>query len=40
MGTMAALFLAALDQTVVATAFPRIVSDLEGISLLPRVFTS
>jgi len=31
-GLMLALMLAALDQTIVATALPRIVSDLSGIT--------
>lgn len=39
-GTLSALFLAALDQTVVATAFPRIVGELDGLGLLPWVFTA
>ena len=39
-GAMAALFLAAIDQTVVSTAFPRIVGELDGLALLPWVFTS
>jgi EmrB/QacA subfamily drug resistance transporter len=37
---MIALFVAALDQTVVGTAIPRIVADLGGLHLLPWVFTS
>jgi len=40
LGTLSALFLAALDQTVVATAFPRIVGELDGLGLLPWVFTA
>ncbi len=31
-GTMLALLLAALDQTIVGTAMPRIVADLNGLS--------
>ncbi len=37
---MAALTLAALDQTIVATALPRIVSDLGGLSSYSWVFTA
>ncbi len=33
LGTMLGLFLSALDQTIVATALPRIVRDLNGLSL-------
>ena len=33
-GTMLALLLAALDQTIVGTAIPRIVSDLNGLDRL------
>jgi len=39
-GLMVALFLAALDQTIVATALPRIVSDLGGLSQYTWVFTA
>src|SRR6266571_3482209 len=39
-GLMLALFLAALDQTIVATALPRIVSDLGGLSQYSWVFTA
>src|SRR5438105_11934734 len=39
-GLMVALFLAALDQTIVATALPRIVTDLGGISQYSWVFTA
>lgn len=38
--TMSALFLAALDQTIVVTAVPRIVAELSGLALLPWVTTS
>ena len=34
-GLMLVLLLAALDQTIVATALPTIVSDLGGLSRLP-----
>jgi len=37
---MAALLLAALDQTIVSTALPRIVSDLGGLSQYSWVFTA
>ena len=40
LGAMIALFVAALDQTVVSTAIPSIVADLGGLNLLPWVFTS
>ena len=33
-GTMLALLLAALDQTIVGTAIPRIVADLNGLDRL------
>jgi len=33
LGTMLGLFLSALDQTIVATALPRIVRELNGLSL-------
>ncbi|MSP22997.1 MAG: DHA2 family efflux MFS transporter permease subunit [Dehalococcoidia bacterium] len=39
-GTMAAMFLAAIDQTILSAAFPRIIAELNGLSLLPWVFTS
>ena len=39
-GTMAAMFLAALDQTILSSAFPRIIAELNGLSLLSWVFTS
>ena len=39
-GLMVTLLLAALDQTIVATALPRIVSDLGGLSQYPWVFTA
>ncbi len=39
-GLMVTLLLAALDQTIVATALPRIVSDLGGLSQYSWVFTS
>ena len=39
-GTMAAMFLAAIDQTILSSAFPRIIAELNGLSLLPWVFTS
>src|SRR5436305_12238302 len=39
-GLMVALFLAALDQTIVATALPKVVSDLGGISQYSWVFTA
>ncbi|MCA9823429.1 MAG: MFS transporter, partial [Dehalococcoidia bacterium] len=37
---MIGLFIAALDQTVVATAAPRIVAELEGFNLFSWMFTS
>ncbi|MBI2860116.1 MAG: MFS transporter [Chloroflexi bacterium] len=40
LGLAMALLLAALDQTVVATALPRIVADLGGLSQLSWVFTA
>src|SRR5207244_1759408 len=39
-GLMVTLMLAALDQTIVATALPRIVSDLGGITQYSWVFTA
>jgi EmrB/QacA subfamily drug resistance transporter len=39
-GACVAMLLSALDQTVVATAMPHIVLDLNGISLLSWVFTA
>jgi EmrB/QacA subfamily drug resistance transporter len=39
-GLMVALLLAALDQTIVATALPRVVSDLGGIGQYSWVFTA
>ena len=39
-GLMTTLLLAALDQTIVATALPRIVSDLGGLSSYSWVFTA
>ena len=39
-GLMVTMFLAALDQTIVATALPRIVSDLGGITQYSWVFTA
>lgn len=39
-GLMAALLLASLDQTIVATATPRIVSDLGGLGSYAWVFTA
>src|ERR687883_350891 len=39
-GLMVALFLAALDQTIVATALPKVVSDLGGLSQYSWVFTA
>ncbi len=40
LATMSALFLAALDQTIVVTAVPRIIAELSGLALLPWVTTS
>lgn len=37
---MVSLFMGALDQTIVSTAIPRIVSELGGFALLPWVFTA
>ena len=39
-GLMVTLLLAALDQTIVATALPRIVSDLGGLTSYSWVFTA
>jgi EmrB/QacA subfamily drug resistance transporter len=39
-GILLSLFLAALDQTIVATALPRIVEDLEGVSRYAWVATA
>ncbi len=39
-GIMLALFLASLDQTIVATAMPRIIADLEGFDRFTWVTTS
>ena len=39
-GLMIALLLAALDQTIVATALPRVVSELGGITQYSWVFTA
>ena len=39
-GLMVTLLLAALDQTIVATALPRIVSDVGGLDQYSWVFTS
>ena len=39
-GLVMGMFLAALDQTIVATALPRIVSDLGGITQYSWVFTA
>src|SRR5690242_12320429 len=39
-GVLLGLFLAALDQTIVATALPRIVSELQGIEFLAWTSTS
>src|SRR2546421_6226419 len=39
-GLMVALLLAALDQTIVATALPKVVSDLGGLSQYSWVFTA
>src|SRR2546427_6836406 len=40
LGLMAAMLLAALDQTIVATALPTIVGDLHGLSHLSWVVTA
>src|SRR5213592_3991330 len=39
-GLMVTLLLAALDQTIVATALPRVVADLGGITQYAWVFTA
>ena len=39
-GVMAALFLSALDQTVVSTAMPRIITDLGGLDRFTWVVTA
>ncbi len=39
-GVMLALFLSALDQTIVATAMPRIIGDLEGFDRYTGVTTA
>lgn len=39
-GVLLSLFLSSLDQTIVSTALPRIVADLQGIELLAWVSTS
>src|SRR5574340_303731 len=39
-GLMVTLMLAALDQTIVATALPRIVTDLGGLTQYSWVFTA
>lgn len=39
-GTLLGLFLAALDQTIVATSLPRIVADLNGLNLYAWVTTA
>ena len=39
-GILLALFLGALDQTIVSTAMPRIVEDLHGLSRYAWVATS
>jgi EmrB/QacA subfamily drug resistance transporter len=39
-GLMVTLFLAALDQTIVATALPKVVTDLGGLSSYSWVFTA
>lgn len=40
LGVMSAMLLAALDQTIVATAMPRIVQELQGLEHLSWVFTA
>jgi MFS family permease len=39
-GVLLAMFLGALDQTIVSTAMPRIVADLHGLSRLTWVSTA
>jgi MFS family permease len=39
-GILLALFLSALDQTIVSTALPRIVEDLQGINRFSWVATA
>ena len=39
-GVMLALFLASLDQTIVSTAMPRIIADLEGFARFTWVTTA
>jgi MFS family permease len=39
-GVILAMFLSSLDQTIVATAMPRVVQDLNGIAHLSWVFTA
>src|SRR5437870_9700398 len=39
-GVMLAMFLSSLDQTIVATALPRIVAELQGLEHLSWVFTA
>jgi MFS family permease len=39
-GAMMAMFTAAMDQTLVGTAMPRIVGSLGGLGLFPWVFTA
>lgn len=34
------MFLAAIDQTILSSAFPRIIAELDGLTLLPWVFTA
>src|SRR3954465_13686238 len=40
LGAMLAMLLAALDQTIISTAMPRIVQDLNGLEHLSWVFTA
>ena len=40
LGTLLVIFLAALDQTIVATALPRVVADLGGLDLFAWIFTA
>src|SRR3990172_8770609 len=39
-GTLLGLFTAAMDQTIVGTALPRVVADLKGLEHISWVFTS